>query len=171
MKIRGRFDTRPLERQPGRKISETCDQAHTCSESQRDITGNRVRIGLGAPTLWRMPWRDENCGATAFQGSSSTTAPAMLASDSFGLSGCFCRVRRWRVSGSARLSVFSVPAQGATGEGVAGAAGRRATRASAVCVRLTRSGSAGTAWSERHAHVRTMADLGVLAVHSTGLEP
>ena len=45
------------------------------------------------------------------------------------------------------VGVFSVPAQGATGERVAGAAGRRATRASAVCVRLTRPGSAGAAWS------------------------
>jgi hypothetical protein len=94
-----------------------------------------------------MPWRNENCGATAFQGSNSTSAPATLASDSFGSNGCFCRVRRWRASGSARLSAFSVPAQGATGEEVAGAAGRSATRASAVCVRLVRPGSAGAAWS------------------------
>ena len=69
----------------------------------------------------------------------------ILAFSSFESNGWLCRVRRWRVPGSARLSVFSAPGQGATGEAVAEAAGRKAIRASAVCPKSSGIGSKSVA--------------------------
>ena len=104
------------------------------------MRGHRVRIGLGAPTQWRMPWRDQIFGLRACRESNLTTAPATPASGSIGSNGCLWCVHRRRVSGSARLSVFCAPAQEATGDMAAGVAGRRAIRAPVVSQKSRRDG-------------------------------
>jgi len=88
---------------------------------------------------WRMSCLRRNYGAaaTACRAARLINAPATLASASFALNSCFFPVRRSRVSGWARLFVFSAHVQAEAFDAMAGTAGRRATRASGVFLRLT----------------------------------